>query len=78
MLIGRRTTSSCWHMVRRPASNESTKAKRADKHWLMSLCSLVWKVQELKMGKPTCLTCLARWKSGRGRLVKLVELDRRR
>lgn len=59
MLIGRRKSSTTWHLVRAPYENEGVVGETIgprDQH-IMSLCSLVWEIEQLRRGEPTCAHC---------------------
>ena len=38
--------------------NEGTDKDREDPEWRMSLCSLVWKIDEFGVGEPACKRCM--------------------
>jgi len=56
-LIGRGPTSTKWHIVRAPFSNEGGPDMDRETH-MMSLCSHVWEIAETRLGAPTCGHCL--------------------
>ena len=54
--IGRRRHSNVWHLTRPPRRGEGpNEPDRAT--WRLSLCSLVWRIQERRIGTPTCKMC---------------------
>jgi hypothetical protein len=50
-LIGRKSTSKVWHLVRHPDRGEPSGV-------IMSFCSLIWGVEQITFGEVTCGQCL--------------------
>jgi len=60
-LVGKGSTSTVWHIIRRPYSNEGGPNMDRENH-LMSLCSHVWTITKTKRGAPDCFICLQKLK----------------